>query len=206
MRHCSLLLLAVIILSGCATLNKDECLHGDWLTIGYRDAADGQPRERLGDHQQACAEYGVTPDFATYQQGYDNGLKLFCTPRNGFARGRDGYTYRGICPESLEQGFLQGYDGGREIHLQTVESNKLQSELQSIASRIGAIDDEIDEREHALFQDNITKEQRRHHYRAIKDMKDEQYSLEQRYNQVLEIKDDIDHRLNFLYRQYRAYQ
>lgn len=193
-------------LAGCATLSKNECLTGSWLTIGYEDGAEGQPRERIGSHQEACAEYGVTPDFSSYQQGYDNGLLLFCTPRNGFIKGKSGYQYDGICPEKVESGFLQGYDGGREIYEYSQKSSSLNNEMQAIDNRMAALDHRIREEERILFRDEVTRNERRRIYRMIEDLKDEHYDLEIRFQRLLDEKEDVDRRLDFLHRRYRAYQ
>jgi len=199
-------ILLICTISGCATLSKNECLNGDWLTIGYEDGAKGEPREQIGAHQEACSEYGITPDFTTYQKGYDNGLQLFCTPRNGFIRGKSGYQYTGICPEKLEIGFLDGYDGGREIYQHTIKSNSLEEELGSMNSRIVAIEHEIRENEHILLENDIPKERRRRVYRSIEVLKNEHYDLELRFQSILDKKAEIDHRLDFLRKRYQAYQ
>lgn len=193
-------------ISGCATLSKNECLNGDWLTIGYEDSAKGEPRERIGAHQEACSEYGITPDFTAYQKGYDNGLLLFCTPRNGFIKGKSGYQYTGICPEKLETGFLDGYDGGREIYQYTAKSNALDHDLHSMNRRIVALEHEIRENEHILLKDSIPKDQRRKIYHTIEELKNEQYDLEHHFQNTLDEKENIDHRLDFLQRRYQAYQ
>ncbi|SHO48936.1 DUF2799 domain-containing protein [Desulfopila aestuarii] len=199
-------LFLICSLSSCATLSKNECLNGDWLTIGYEDGAKGESRERIGAHQEACSEYGIAPDFNTYQKGYDNGLLLFCTPRNGFIKGKGGYQYSGICPEKLESGFLEGYDGGREIYQHTVKSNSLNNELQSMDSRIADIEHEIRQNEHILLDNATPKDQRRRVYRTIEELKHDHYDLERRFQNVLEEKEEIDHRLDFLRRRYQAYQ
>jgi len=199
-------ILLLCTLSGCATLSKNECLTGDWLTIGYEDGAEGKPRERIGAHQEACAEYGIAPDFTTYQQGYDNGLLLFCTPRNGFIKGKAGYQYTGICPERLENGFLDGYDGGREIYQHSVKSNRLENDLRGLDNRIATLNHEIKEHEHLLLENTMPRDQRRKTYHTIEELKNERYHLDRHFQELLDEKDEIDHRLDFLYRRYQAYQ
>ncbi len=196
----------LLLLAGCASLSKNECLNGDWRTIGYEDGAQGQPRERIGAHQQACAEYGIAPEFSAYQQGYDQGLVLFCTPRKGFLKGKSGYAYTGICPADLEVGFLQGYDGGREIFLQTGESSRLHRELQTIADRIDAIEQQIEDAEQLLDTGEVPREQRKRHYREIRTLTEEQSELRHRYRHLLEETEKVDDRLDFLRRHYSAYQ
>ena len=104
-----------VLLAGCASLSQEECVNGDWQAIGQSDARLGYRAVRLGDHTKACARYQIIPDASLYQQGYKQGLVHYCTVSNGFRVGRNGYRYKGICPAGLEEGFLSGYNPGREI-------------------------------------------------------------------------------------------
>jgi hypothetical protein len=109
-------LIAAILVSGCATLNKSECRKADWEMIGLEDGAKGHPLTYIGNHRKACAEYGVKPDLDKYRVGHQAGLARFCTPDNGFKQGRAGRGYNNVCPVGLEGQFLAGYDTGRELH------------------------------------------------------------------------------------------
>ena len=109
-------LLIAAIASGCASLDKEECLNANWYAIGLEDGARGRPIERLGDHRRACAEHRVAPDAQRYMAGRDEGLKSFCTYERGFAHGRSGQSYSGGCPAAMAAGFQSGYQLGRELH------------------------------------------------------------------------------------------
>ncbi len=97
---------------GCATLSKEECLQGDWKSIGYRDGSHGYDLTRLEQHQKACTDYHVTPDINAYQAGRDEGLLVYCTPSNGFNLGEQVKDYNNICPPYLESAFLEQYEQG----------------------------------------------------------------------------------------------
>ena len=56
----------VALLSGCATMNEDQCRVGDWGGQGWRDGAEGRQTSRLDDHAKACAKYGVVPNVTAY--------------------------------------------------------------------------------------------------------------------------------------------
>ncbi|MEH6578134.1 MAG: DUF2799 domain-containing protein [Amphritea sp.] len=73
------------VLSGCATLDREECLNADWHLIGYEDGSAGRLPEQVGEHRQACAEYAVVPDMDAYLQGRSQGLVNYCTEENGYA-------------------------------------------------------------------------------------------------------------------------
>jgi hypothetical protein len=101
---------------GCASLDKDECLHADWYAIGLEDGARGQAVERLGEHRRACAKHSVVPDSERYVAGRNEGLKSFCSYERGLSEGRAGHGYAAACPQPAATQFLAGYNRGRELH------------------------------------------------------------------------------------------
>jgi Protein of unknown function (DUF2799) len=107
---------AVLALSGCASMNRDECLTVDWRTIGFEDGAAGRSSERIGEHRKACAKHGVSPDLASYQAGRDEGLREYCRPANGFRLGAQGGGYNGMCPEDLDPAFVSAWETGRRLY------------------------------------------------------------------------------------------
>lgn len=129
-----LLPLLLLVLSGCATLNENECVTADWEMIGFEDGRKGANADRLQRHREACAKYSITPDFSQYQQGYEKGVVGFCTRRNGFERAKSGYQYQGICPISVEANFLSGYNPGHEIYKLNQKISLLDSQLKTNAA------------------------------------------------------------------------
>jgi len=117
------------VLTGCASMSESECLNADWHLIGHEDGADGKSADSLKQHRKACADFGVTPNLSEYQSGYQKGLPLFCTERNGFSKGRFGQVYNGVCPRALEHNFLNGYNHGRELYLLRVDINLMENEI-----------------------------------------------------------------------------
>ncbi len=124
-----LLLLVLLILSGCATMNEEECLTADWYGLGYEDGAQGRPPEFIGNRREACAKHGITPDLSAYNEGRDEGLAQFCTPARGFSFGREGNTYQGVCVDNGEEEFLIAYRAGRELGNLEDELARAKSEL-----------------------------------------------------------------------------
>jgi Protein of unknown function (DUF2799) len=124
----------LVVLAGCASLDKNECLNANWYAIGVEDGARGRGVERLGDHRRACAEHRVAPDAERYLAGRNEGLKSFCTYERGFTHGRSGHAYSGACPAELAANFVTGYRLGRELH----ELHRQHSELQREIGRIKA--------------------------------------------------------------------
>jgi hypothetical protein len=107
---------AALLLGGCASMDKSQCVSANWTAIGMEDGAQGRPLARLGDHRRACAEHGVQPDAERYAAGRNEGLKSYCTYDQGYRTGRAGNAYNGVCPEPAARNFLAGYQHGREVH------------------------------------------------------------------------------------------
>ena len=125
------IIVAVLTLSGCATMNEQACLVTDWQSVGFEDGAAGRNVTAIGTYRQACARHGVAPDLARYRAGHAEGATLFCRAGNGFAAGRSGYRYQGICPADLEPSFLEAYAEGRQLY-------ELESELRAVENQIAA--------------------------------------------------------------------
>ena len=95
----TVLALPVLFAGGCATMNKSECQTADWTMIGMEDGSRGRLSSYIGNHRSACAKFGITPDLDSYQSGHEQGVRHYCTGRNGFARGRPHWTAKGIQTE-----------------------------------------------------------------------------------------------------------
>ena len=138
---------AAMAVSGCATMNEDQCVASDWAAVGYEDGSNGYPSNRFGSYRKACAKHGVTPDFRAYQEGRDEGLVEYCRPSRGYNLGVSGASYNGVCDAALEEEFLDAYRLGHELY--------------SLRANVYSANDRIAAREKALenVRDSIrTKE------------------------------------------------
>ena len=127
---------ALLLLAGCASLDKDECRTADWRAIGLEDGAQGRTLERLGDHRKACAKHGVTPDTDRYIAGRTEGLATYCTPDNGYRVGRSGEAYRGVCPELSIPAFVAAYNRGRELYTLHARLASVEREIASLKASL----------------------------------------------------------------------
>ncbi len=109
-------IVAVLALSGCASMSADECAVSDWRTIGFEDGVQGHSGDRLGNHRKACAKHGVAPDFEAYQSGRQEGLRQYCQPSRGFNVGTSGARYNGVCPADMEPDFVAAYNSGHRLY------------------------------------------------------------------------------------------
>jgi hypothetical protein len=125
----TLLIAATLLLAGCASMDRNECVNADWYAIGLEDGAQGRGVDRLGAHRRACAEHNVAPDAERYVAGHREGLKTFCTYERGYAQGRAGRSYAGICPAGLREEFLAGYERGRALRDLERRLNEVNSDI-----------------------------------------------------------------------------
>ena len=152
---------AAWLAAGCASMTPEECLHADWRVVGYEDGAAGRGAATLGNHREACAKVGVTPDFAAYQAGRREGVRQFCHPANAYRLGRGGYTYTGICPADLEPGFLDALDEGLFVYGLETAVDEVAGEIGSIDYAIAENDEDMAEAEEQLEQADLSDEERR---------------------------------------------
>ena len=106
----------IILLAGCATVSKEDCLVTDWFEIGRLDGMQGTPRTAFQNRAKACLEHGVNAERPVYYQGHDEGLKYYCTEQKGIELGRKGAQYNPVCPLQLEKDFRTGYQIGMRLY------------------------------------------------------------------------------------------
>lgn len=145
------LIVAAMLLSGCASMSKEECLTANWHDQGFRDGRTGQPLARLAEHRKACAKVGVIPNDGQYAQGRDEGIAVYCAPENGMRVGRQGQTYRNACPASLEQQFLMSYHQGKQLYDAEQRVEELTQETREL--ELSLRDEEDREKRRYLRQD-----------------------------------------------------
>ena len=123
------LLLMGVAISGCATLDKNECQNANWESIGYEDGTRGYAASRIGNHRSACAKHSITPDLAAYTTGRDKGLEQFCRANIGYRTGASGRAYQHVCPASSEPEFLAGYQYGQHVYKTNSRIRSLKSDI-----------------------------------------------------------------------------
>ena len=151
---------ACALLIGCASLDEDECRVADWRTIGYEDGASGKSASRIGEHREACAEYGIRPNMAAYQQGRDEGLREYCRAENGYRLGRSGSGYPALCPADLELAFRESYDAGRLIYRATATVRSTQSKLQRKERELASVRSSLTSKTSELVSPSTNTERR----------------------------------------------
>ena len=140
----------LMLLAGCATLTREQCLQGDWYGIGVADGQQGRTLERLDGHRRACRDTPAVVDEAAYRAGRDIGLVSYCTPVSGYRVAEGGRRYAGVCPVAIEPRFMAGFVLGEQVRetrlaLSTAESRlaDLERELEAKRDEVVAIEEEI---------------------------------------------------------------
>lgn len=174
----ALLALVCTGLSGCASMNESECEVANWRQVGYIDGTEGWPESRFADHQRACAKHGVTADLNTYRVGRIEGLRSYCQPARGFQFGLDGRTYNGVCPPNLAPQFLTAYHDGRQIYDLRDRVEEATSDMERLADRIEAIEEQSFDVEQRLRNPDITPEERDRLLDKLRDFRREYRDIE----------------------------
>lgn len=185
------LLVMLGLVSGCATMSKDECRAADWRTIGYEDGNNGHTSERLSKHRKACAKANVTPDLDAWENGRAAGLRRFCVPRNAYNKASNGYTYNGVCPSDLEDDFLDAYDLGREHHELKSAVEEMLTSIRQHGNDLDDIEYEIEDAERQLVENDGDPTSRR---ALVDDIKDLTRDAEYRRIELLALERELEAR------------
>jgi hypothetical protein len=131
------LFLVVMALSGCATLNLEQCRRGDWYGIGLTDGRAGIPATgRLERHIQACARHGVRIDDRLYRQGHNQGVLDYCRIDNAFVTGLRGQRYQHVCPPEIDFLFDRYNRAAYRVYEIRRELDSMESRLLSAENRL----------------------------------------------------------------------
>ncbi len=178
--------LVLLLLAGCATLNESECRNADWRIIGLEDGSRGRLESYIGSHRSACAKYNVSPDLSAYQGGRYEGLLQYCTERNGFALGRTGSSYNGVCPPHLEDAFKTAYLLGQDINRTGKRIGSLQNAISTKQKKIEKIKATKVEREQLLIYGDLTPTDR---YNLLAEIKGLDSSIEPLEEEIYDLLD-----------------
>ena len=103
----------VILLASCASTpgTVDQCHNINWHRLGYQDGVHGKDKSNL---QQAFADCGpnLVINKTAYDKGWNQGIRLYCTSRNGLTLGMQGKLYNNICPSHQASAFDKAWHEG----------------------------------------------------------------------------------------------
>jgi hypothetical protein len=197
---------AILGLSGCATMNADECATSDWNAIGFEDGSRGYTADRLGNHRKACAKHGVTPDFASYQRGHAQGVETFCEPGRAFNYGANGGKYNGVCPADMEPEFLQAYNSGHKLYSLRSSVSAASSMIYSKEQELERTEKRIVAAEAAVISDQTTSEERVLLLDELKDLSERTGQLDAEIKQLIADRARIEQELQYYEQTVTAYR
>lgn len=106
----------VVLMSGCASMTREQCQSFDPQAQGYADGQKGRTTQNMDQMLSTCLSgkrAGSIADVAAfknaYLKAYQKGIAEYCTPANGERVGLLGEGYRGVCPREIEAPFLKEY-------------------------------------------------------------------------------------------------
>ncbi|MGE0633165.1 MAG: DUF2799 domain-containing protein [Pseudobdellovibrionaceae bacterium] len=140
-------LTAIAFLSACSTFSKKECETMNWGQKGYESALKGEAsaREALTYYDDKCKdEHGVEPQRDSFSIGYNDGLKVFCTPEYAKRFGSEGGVYKGHCPKDPQTNLEQHYSSGRLQFLE-IRVKKLEQEVHDLQSSLSSARSDVSE-------------------------------------------------------------
>ena len=176
---------AALWLGGCASMSEEECLLGDWYTVGFADGARGAQAETVGRYRRECAQHGVTVDVATWQDGRAAGLVEFCQPQRGFNLGSRGTQYTGVCPDDLEPEFVAAYRVGSTLHSLRSAVNEVDRRIRTREDELVTLRTDIDDKEATLIADETTVEERVLLLADLKALNERRGNLEANIDQLI---------------------
>ena len=193
-------------LSGCATMNADECATTDWSAIGFEDGARGYTTERFSRHRKACAKHGITPDFQAYQNGRSQGLVEFCQPGRAFNYGANGGHYNGVCAGDMEPDFLDAYQAGYKLHSLRASVNNANSLIDAKERELEQTENRITVAEALLIGDETTTADRVLLLAELKDLSERTGRLDSEIRQLIADRARIEQELQYYEQTVAAYR
>jgi hypothetical protein len=181
-----LIIALAVIMSGCASMNADQCAMSDWHAVGYEDGSRGYTSDRFGQYRKACAKHSVAPDFQAYQVGRKEGLVEYCQPSRGFNLGAAGGRYNGVCDVAMEEEFLDAYRVGSQLYTLRSNVNRVNGAITSREQRIAENVETIAAKQATLIAADTTVEDRVLILADLKRLSEEQGELEAEIEQLID--------------------
>ncbi len=150
----------LLLVQGCASLNREECMVADWRLIGYQDGVAGKSSSAVGTYRKDCAEYAVIPDLDAYQAGRAEGLLEYCKADNGYRLGKSGHGFPAVCPSHLEAELRAAYNQGREIYLARSAVKQTHARIHESRETLQQLDEDKTYKLSELVSDGLVSEER----------------------------------------------
>ncbi len=145
LRHSATLTLtacALLTLAGCQTMSPTECKIANWQQMGQQDGSAGRS-EQIAQRVDSCSEQNVavaTNAVSQYRQGYQQGLKYYCTPAQVLDAALTGSSNISICPLATQAALKPAARLGSRVHETREAVERLDHEQQKIERELAQKD------------------------------------------------------------------
>ncbi len=116
-----------------------------------------------------------------YRSGRQDFLRRYCTRFNGYTVGRDGDSYTGICPDSMEVSFLAGFRRGKEVRGIEMEVWDIKLERRKLREKIDGLEEELGAQRVKFESDETSFEDRNDAWTKIGEIEEELEKLDLDY-------------------------
>ena len=183
------ILVVLVLLQGCATLDKDECMLADWRLIGYQDGVAGKSAAAVGEYREDCAKHAVVPDLDAYRAGREEGLQQYCKADNGYRLGNAGRGLAAVCPTALEDDFRDAYNAGRKLYLARSTVNQTHARINNRKQRLSTLEGDRTQKLAALIADGLKADQRVMILYEVNELQQEMDSVE---DEIVDLEFDLE--------------
>lgn len=112
MKNITLLFVILLLVTGCAAMNEDDCMLADWQAIGYQTGVQGNGTAVFTQYQKDCSKYQIKADFDAFRLGHQQGVDKYCIVEQGINDGAAGEEYNTLCTRSRYTEYYDGYQIG----------------------------------------------------------------------------------------------
>lgn len=169
----------LFLTTGCASLSREECLYGDWASLGVKDGREGEEASRFIRHQDACRQYGVNPDKQEYLAGREQGLQDYCQLENAIETGLHGLRYQSVCPPAIHNTFQRYNDTAYQVYQKREELKSLDNSIISKENLL--LDKKLTDKNRHAIRDEI-----RNMDRNRQQLRDDLYSAERQLDRLMD--------------------
>jgi hypothetical protein len=134
------MMILMLLLSGCAVMSKSDCLNANWYDVGFEVAMDGS-RDVQGEFSKRaniCAKHGTSVSYEDFEDGHVSGIEEYCGISNAVLLGTKGSTKainNNVCPEIDYPGFESSYHAGYKLHVLQDRANEARYEIDRLVDQ-----------------------------------------------------------------------
>ena len=85
----------------------------------------------------------IVPDRADYMLGWNEGVREYCQPNNGFSVGEHGWSHNNICPSDMRADFQHAWKEGRSLYQARADVANLERDLDRRSARLIEVKSQI---------------------------------------------------------------